>query len=138
MVRTGDILNICIDLLASEMCNFVECLSTITIFGRTCPGDQTNIDEFSEVVTEVEAVIVDSSSEFFTSDFLSLPKEKQYRVSSTITECCLTGSMVRECAHTVVEQPLINVPFEILFIWIWRSVSDFSGHCYVNVRGACI
>jgi len=56
------------------MRDFVERLSSITIFGRTCPGNQTNIDEFSKVVAEIEAVIVDSSSELFASHFLSLPE----------------------------------------------------------------
>jgi hypothetical protein len=127
-IEASDASIVRIDLLTSEMRDRVECLSPVSIFRRTRPNNQPSIDEFSEVVTEVVPVIVDSDSEFFPSDFLPFPEEEQNRVAPLVTECCFSGSVVSERTHTVIEQPLVNVLFELSLIRGCRRGLGLSGH----------
>ncbi|SDY97479.1 hypothetical protein SAMN05216564_12112 [Halopenitus persicus] len=85
------------------MRDLVERLPTILVLWSSYASDETSINEFSEVVSEVKTRIVDSLGEFFSCDFLTVPQIVQDRISPLITQRCFPSDVIRERPHVAAK-----------------------------------
>jgi len=91
------------------MRNLVECLATILIFWSSDASNKSSINEFSEVMSKIKSRVFNGVSEFFPSNFLSIPQVVQDSISSLITQRCFPCSVICERPHAAAKQLLIHV-----------------------------